>query len=218
MTVSLAVKPEHGESGAGPAELTCPSASLPAVPWGGKGGQLISLAVPALPHPFLSSPGSWLLLLSQHPSCQGTRGQGLAVNPSSGRHRGQIWDPTLLSLLEPCGTVTFPCPCIPLLKSHTQGLIFRQAGHRSAPKTSGFALFGTDWSHLRGPQCQPPAQPLLWEGSEQQGGTAGVWEALRLLSGEGENGLLVLGSLMACVPSPVCTFITFVPLTQSLAL
>lgn len=80
------------------------------------------------------------------------------------------------------------------------------------------ALPSLDWSHLRGPQCQPPAQALLWEGSEQQGGTAGVWEALNLLSGEGENGLLVLGSLMACVPSPVCTSITFVPLTQSLAL
>lgn len=30
--------------------------------------------------------------------------------------------------------------------------------------------------------------------------------------------LLVLGSLMACVLSPDCTFITFVPLTQSLTL
>uniref|UniRef100_U3K3J2 Ring finger protein 222 n=1 Tax=Ficedula albicollis TaxID=59894 RepID=U3K3J2_FICAL len=59
-------------------------------------------------------------------------------------------------------------------------------------------------------------------GSGQQGGTAGIWGALSLLSGEGEGGcwtpLLVLGSLMAFVPSPVCTFITFVLLTQSLAL
>lgn len=44
-----AVKPEDGESDPGLAELTCSSASLPAVPWGGKGCQLIPQAVPARP-------------------------------------------------------------------------------------------------------------------------------------------------------------------------
>lgn len=55
----------------------------------------------------------------------------------------------------------------------------------------------------------------------QLGSTAGIWEAPSLLSGEGEGGcwtpLLVLGPLVAFVPSPVCTFLTFVLLTQSLA-
>lgn len=44
-----AVKPEDGESDAGPAELTLPCASLPAGPWRRKGGQLIPQAVPAVP-------------------------------------------------------------------------------------------------------------------------------------------------------------------------
>lgn len=74
-----------------------------------------------------------------------------------------------------------------------------------------------------GTPCQPlTAGPLLWDGSGQQGGTAEIWEALCLLSGEGDGGcwtpLLLLGPLMTFVPSPVCTILTFVLLTQSLAL
>lgn len=76
--------------------------------------------------------------------------------------------------------MTCPCPCIPLLSSHSQGLIF------TAPQTSWI----WDWPHLMGPQSQPPAQALLWEGRGQQGGTAGIWEAASLPSGEGQNGLL----------------------------
>lgn len=44
-----AVKSGDGESDPGPAELTFPSAGLAAVPWGGKEGQLIPQAAPAVP-------------------------------------------------------------------------------------------------------------------------------------------------------------------------
>lgn len=84
-----AVKPEDGESDVGPAELTFPSASLSAVPWGGKGGQLIPQAVPAVPSlTSWSSPGSWPSSRCHSiPPAQGTQAQGLGINPSSGHHK-----------------------------------------------------------------------------------------------------------------------------------
>lgn len=156
-----AVKPEDGESDVGPAELTFPSASLSAVPWGGKGGQLIPQAVPAVPSlTSWSSPGSWPSSRCHSiPPAQGTQAQGLGINPSSGHHKRADLGSHPSVLLEPCGRVTFPCPCITLLRSHSQTLIFscaKQAGHCSGPQTSCLCPLW-DWSYLRGPQCQPPA-------------------------------------------------------------
>lgn len=87
---------EDGESDSGPAELTLPCASLPAVPWGGRGAQLTPQAAPAVPclaeRPMVVA----ILPLSQRPSCP--KGQGLGANPTSGHQGGRFGIP-------PC------CPC-----------------------------------------------------------------------------------------------------------
>lgn len=73
--------------------------------------------------------------------------------------RGQIWDPTLLSLPEPRGSdissSLYPTPEV----SHS-GAHFHlcQTCWALLGPPNPLALPTWDWSHLRGPQCQPPAQ------------------------------------------------------------